>query len=93
MTQGFQISPLGWVLIGLLVLMVISLNISLITSLRHKKSGNNWLVMLQQSGKNLKDPFHDENARMQELADRVENLKHNENTSENNGNQIVGDGK
>ena len=87
------ISPLGWVLIVLLILTVVSLNISLITSLRHKTTGKHWFEMMQQTGKNMKDPFHSENEQMQELAKRVNHLKQTKDLTENNGKEIAGDQK
>jgi uncharacterized membrane protein (DUF106 family) len=70
-----EISPLGWVLIILVVALTISLYISLFSKLKGKSPKTGWINTMQNAGKTLKDPFRHENARMEELAKDVEKLQ------------------
>ena len=93
--MGSQISPLGWILIILLALTVLSLNISLFTKLKKKDKTPGWISSVQSLTRSAKDPFHDENTRMQELAETVEKLKIKRNEKSNliNGDKSSGESK
>lgn len=82
-----EISPLGWVLIILVVALTISLYISLFSKLKQKPEKPGWINSMQEAGKTLKDPFRRENARMEELSRNVEKLTHHHANGENTGNQ------
>lgn len=64
----------GWLLILFLILLVISLNISLFTSLKKKNQKKPWISNLQRAGKMIQDPFWSENQKMDELAQNIKNL-------------------
>ncbi len=81
-----QISPLGWFLIILVVLLTVSLYISLFSKLRNKSDNAGWISSIQNAQKILKDPFREQNSRIEELARNVEKLQQNKekiNNSEN----------
>lgn len=75
------ISVLGWVLIIFLILLIISLNLSLFTSMKKKNNTakDHWITKLHDTGQILKDPFQNENKKMKELSDKVEQLKNYQN--------------
>lgn len=70
-----DISLLGWILIILVIALTISLFVSLFSRLKGKTEKTGWITTMQEAGKTLKDPFRQENARMEELARNVEKLQ------------------
>ena len=90
--MGNPISPLGWVLIIFTALLIISLFVSLFTRLKEKGKEPGWISALQNVGKTMRDPFGDENRKMQELSAKVQQLKTNSDLAENdnNGNSTTG---
>jgi uncharacterized membrane protein (DUF106 family) len=70
-----EISLLGWILIILVVALTISLFVNLFSRLKGKAEKPGWINTMQEAGKTLKDPFRQENARMEELARNVEKLQ------------------
>lgn len=91
--MGNQISPLGWVLIILLVLLIVSLYLSLFTKLKDKKEKHGWISSMQNAGKTIKDPFHNENLKIEELAKSVQKLKKNQEIPQENNIGEVGAGE
>lgn len=95
--MGNQISPLGWFLIILLVLLIASLYVSLFTKIKGKGKDNKtgWITSLQSAGKAIKNPFWYENSKMQELAENVEKIQKRAGTDAdpNIGSREVGDPK
>lgn len=89
------ISPLGWFLIILLVLVIVSLYVSLFSKLKEKdkKTRSEWVNSMQEAGKTIKDPFWKENSKIQELSKRIDNIQHRAGTDRNpdTGNSEVGD--
>jgi len=75
------ITTLGWVLIIFLILLIVSLNVSLFTSMKKKNHADkdHWITKLNDAGQILKDPFKNENIKMKELSDKVEQLQTNQN--------------
>ena len=87
-----QISPLGWFLIILVVLLITSLYFSLFSKLKDKKQDQGWINSIQEAGKTLKDPFRSENSKMEELARSVENIQSQSGKlKNNNGDAEAGD--
>lgn len=76
-----QISPLGWFLIILVILLTVSLYISLFSKLRNKSQNTGWINSLQNAQKMIKDPFREQNSKMEELAINVEKLQQNKKTT------------
>jgi len=76
-----QISPLGWSLIILVILLTGSLYISLFSKLRKKSQNTGWINSLQNTQKMIKHPFQEQNFRMEELAKNVEELQLNKKTT------------
>lgn len=83
--MGDSIPTLGWILIIFLVVFIVALNVSLFTGMKKKNDKNGWVAKMRQTGRIIKDPFHNENLKFQELSEKVEELKkqQNQNTSEN----------
>lgn len=73
--MGTSIPVLGWVLIVFLVVFIVSINIGLFMGTKKKDNKDNWAGKLHAAGQTLKDPFRDENSRIQELSLRVEQLQ------------------
>ena len=81
-----QISPLGWFLIILVVLLITSLYFSLFNKLKDKKQDQAWINSIQEAGKTLKDPFRSEKSKMEELAKSVGKIQSQSGKSKNNNN-------
>lgn len=73
--MGSQIPTLGWILIILIGVIFISLNLSLFLKTKNKREEPRWISTLHVTGQTLKDPFKDENAKLQELAEMVIDLQ------------------
>ncbi len=93
--MGNSIPVLGWVLIVFLVVFIISLNIGLFMSMKKKNDKENWAGKLHAANQTLKDPFRNENLKMQELSLKVEQLQKYQKSKvdELSSNQHVGDVK
>jgi|GEM_PF-5557046 uncharacterized protein YlxW (UPF0749 family) len=78
--MNHSISTLGWILIIFLILLIVSLNISLFTSMKKKDNyaKDHWIAKLRDTGQLLKDPFQNENKKMKELSEKVEQLQKNQ---------------
>lgn len=76
------ISLLGWILIIFLILLIISVNVSLLMNRKKKPNQSNWTDKITSAGRELKDPFHKEDEKLSELASRVKQFKHTD--AENN---------
>ncbi len=78
--MNHPISTLGWILIVFLILLIVSLNVSLFTSMKKKNNTakDHWMTKLRDTGQILKDPFQNENKKMKELSDKVEQLQKNQ---------------
>mgnify|MGYP000867237277 CR=1 FL=1 len=81
-----QISPLGWFLIILVVLLTVSLYISLFSKLRNKSDNAGWINSIQNAQKILKDPFREQTSKIEELARNVEKLQQNKEKTNNSEN-------
>lgn len=79
-----SIPLLGWVLIVFLVLLVISLNIGLFTSMKKKNQKKPWISNLEQTRKTIQDPFWAENQKMGELANNLKKLNRTSETGKDN---------
>lgn len=91
--MGSQISTLGWILIIGIGVLFISLNLSLFMKIKNKGEEPRWISALHITGQTFKDPFKDENAKMQELSEKVIKLQQNAGTvsSINNGANELGE--
>ena len=79
------LSPLGWILIILLVAVFIGINMSLFTAQKRKNNPDSWVSRLQKAGTTLKNPFHDDEKKLENLAQKVIDLKHAQNKDFNDG--------
>ncbi len=64
----------GWALIILFVAFVIGLNMSIFLSFRKKKGQDHWTDRMHAAGEVLRDPWKQENAQLNELAEKVKKL-------------------
>lgn len=69
------ISLLGWVLITFTVLLIISLFVSLFSRLKEKGREEKWITAMRNAGNSIRDPFAEENRKIQELSERVDLLR------------------
>lgn len=70
-----NLSPLAWCGIGLIMLMVFSINVWLFSLLRNRGTGkqeSSW----KKAAEALRDPFAKENQQLSELSKQVEQFKH-----------------
>ncbi|GAP14371.1 hypothetical protein LARV_02139 [Longilinea arvoryzae] len=79
-----DISPLGWVILGLLALFLVVLNLSLFTAWRDKKKGrdkdsNSPFQGLEQS---IRKPWKKEDEMLSELARRAAELRRKSDSSQ-----------
>lgn len=88
--MSHSISPLGWVLIIFLALLIIGLFVSLFTHLKHKNKEPGWISMMQNAGKTMRDPFGEENKKLNELSDKIQQLNPKIDLEQHNGNLPTG---
>lgn len=69
------ISTLGWVLIIFLGVFILAINLGLFMGIRKKNNKTNWISKIQATSQVLKDPFHDEYAKMAELSEKLKKLQ------------------
>ena len=69
------ISVFGWVLIIFTALFIISLFISLFSRLKEKGAEPKWIDSMKKAGSTIRDPFAEENRKMQELSEKVASIK------------------
>lgn len=68
-----DLSPVGWLAIGLIAVIVVGINAALISLWRHR--GKRETGFLAKAGKPLYNPWAREDARLQELSQRVAALR------------------
>jgi hypothetical protein len=69
------LSPFGWFLIILLVALIIGINLSLFLGQKKKHNPDSWVSRLQKAGTTMRDPFREENKKLDNLAQKVIDLK------------------
>ncbi len=79
------LSPLGWILIFLLIAVFIGINVSLFTAQKKKNDPDSWVSRLQKAATTLRNPFHDEEQKMESLAQQVLKLKRGQTNDFSNG--------
>lgn len=72
--MGNTLTSTEWLILILLVVFIVIINISLFKRMKSKPGRENWVSRITEAGRTLKDPFHDETQKMQELSSRVEQL-------------------
>lgn len=70
-----QISVLGWVLIIFTAMLIISLFVTLFSRLKGKDTESGWITAMRNAGKTIRDPYAEENRKMQELSEKVASIK------------------
>jgi hypothetical protein len=65
------LSPLGWFLIILLVGLIIGINLSLFFGQKKKHNPDSWVSRLQKAGTTMRDPFREENEKLDNLAQKI----------------------
>lgn len=73
--QG-EISTLGWVIIIILVVFIVTLNFSLVSALKKKNPRKNQMMEgFKNFNQSLKDPWKNEDAKLNELSQLTDQLK------------------
>lgn len=80
-----QISTLGWVLIIGLAVFILALNLGLLLGVKQKMQKDNWIDKMSSASKVLRDPSKIDNDKLQQLSEKVKNLKRNTSSTENIG--------
>ena len=70
-----RITPLGWVVIGLVVLFIILLNLNLVALVRGQRTPRAPFQFLGKTMHTLRDPYRKNNEAAAELARRVAELR------------------
>jgi hypothetical protein len=78
-----SITPIGWLIISLFVLFIIGVNVSLFLSFRKKSGSDHWTDRMRRAGEVLRDPWKNENAKISELSEKVNQLKQKSSDKEN----------
>lgn len=78
-----SITPTGWFFIIVFVLFVIGVNVSLLLSFHKKKGSDHWTDRMREAGEVLRDPWKNENAKLSELSEKVEQIKRKKSDQEN----------
>jgi hypothetical protein len=78
-----SISPTGWLVIIVFVLFVIGVNVSLLLSFRKRSGSDHWTDRMRQAGEVLRDPWKNENAKLTELSEKVQQIKQKKSNQEN----------
>lgn len=78
-----SITPTGWLIIIVFVLLVIGVNVSLLLSFRKKSGSDHWTDSMRHAGEVLRDPWKNENAKLSELSEKVDQIKQKKNDPKN----------
>ncbi|MEA5078939.1 MAG: hypothetical protein VB013_10260 [Anaerolineaceae bacterium] len=78
-----SITPIGWLIISLFVLFIIGVNVSLFLSFRKKSGSDHWTDRMRRAGEVLRDPWKNENAKISELSEKVNQLRQKSSDKEN----------
>ena len=73
--MGNHISTLGWILIGIVIGITVLLNVRLFVKREHQGKSPDRSDRIQNVRKTFKDPFWFENEKMQELSNRLDQIK------------------
>ena len=79
------LSPLGWVLIILLVGLIVGINLSLFLSPKQKNNPDSWVSRLQAAGKTMRDPFRKDDEKLENLSQKVLDLTKQKSEHNSNG--------
>ncbi len=72
------LTPFGWFLILLLVGLIVGINLSLFFGQKKKHNPDSWVSRLQKAGSTMRNPFHEENEKLDNLAQKIINLQTNQ---------------
>lgn len=76
-----EISPLGWVIIAILVVILIATNLSLLTLFRSRSKHSNPSDPLPGLFQAFKNPWEKEDQQWRELSNQVDKLGHQDRSS------------
>ena len=79
------LSPLGWILIILLVGLIVGINLSLFLGAKKKNNPDSWVVRIQEAGKTMRDPFRKEDEKLDNLSQKVLELQKTQSEKNSNG--------
>jgi len=77
------LSPLGWILIILLVGLIVGINLSLFLGAKKHPDPDSWVARLQHTGRTARDPFRKENESLEKLSQKVKDLGENQTANKN----------
>jgi hypothetical protein len=69
------LSPFGWFLILLLVALIVGINLSLFFGQKKEHNPDSWVSRLQKAGNMMRNPFREENEKLDNLAQKVIELQ------------------
>lgn len=69
------LSPFGSFLIILLVALIIGINVSLFIGQKKKHNPDSWVSRLQKAGNTMRNPFREDNEKLDNLAQKVIDLQ------------------
>jgi hypothetical protein len=79
------LTPFGWFLIILLAALIIGINLSLFFGQKKKHNPDSWVSRLQKAGTTMRDPFREENIKLDNLAQKVIDLQKSQKKDFNDG--------
>lgn len=79
------LTPFGWFLIILLIALIIGINLSLFFGQKKKHNPDSWVSRLQKAGTIMRDPFREENNKLDNLAQKITDLQKNQKKEFNDG--------
>lgn len=79
------LTPFGWFLIILLVGLIIGINLSLFFGQKKKHNPDSWVSRLQKAGNTMRNPFREENEKLDNLAQKIIDLQKSQKKDLNDG--------
>lgn len=70
-----EISTLGWVILIVLAVFIVSINVALITSARKKPGKTTWIEHIQKANQSIKQSWKKEDHDLEELSELTNHLK------------------
>lgn len=71
--MNINLTPAAWIFLGLISVLFIVMNLWLLSAWQNRKKANSdWMTRLRNG---VRDPWHEENARLKELRERVTTLR------------------
>jgi len=72
--MGAGVTSTEWLIMILLVVFIVIINVMLFLRFRNRPLKTHWTQKMTQVTRDIKDPFHNENQKLQELSEKVSQL-------------------